>query len=157
MKIEPIKSLFTKGKMGKDCFDNYPVKAIDYPNLTKAMDSALLLNQTTANLKPITSPPSGSEVGVGMIEFQWHRASIDEHTDDVAEDAFFQMYVVDIIKKINSYSDKRPYFSCYNSDKKKMTYRLEKHSTVIFSPSLEHSMIYYGAEYLVAIRSVCCL
>jgi hypothetical protein len=154
MKMEPIKSLFSKGKMNKDCFENYPVKATDYPNLTKAMDAALLLNQTTANLKPITSPPSGAEVGVGMIEFQWHRASIDEHTDDVDMDVFFQMYVVDLFYKIDSYSDKRPYFSCYNSDKEKMTCRLDKHSTVIFSPRLEHSMIYYGAEYLVAIRSV---
>jgi hypothetical protein len=41
MKIEPIKSLFTKGKMSKDCFENYPVKATDYPKLTKAMDAAL--------------------------------------------------------------------------------------------------------------------
>jgi hypothetical protein len=154
MKIEPIKSLFTKGKMSKDCFENYPVKATDYPNLTKAMDAALLLNQTTAHLKPITEPPSGAEVGRGMIEFQWHRASIDEHTDDVDEDVFFQMYVVDLINKIDSYSDKRPYFSCYNSHKEKMTCRLEKHSTVIFAPRYEHSMVYYGAEYLVAIRSV---
>lgn len=155
MKIESIKSLFSKGKMNKDCFENYPVKAMDYPNLTKVMDAALLLNQTTANLKPIAEPPSGSEVGSGMIEFQWHRASIDEHTDDVDDDVFFQMYVVDIINKIDSYSDKRPYFSCYNSDKKKMTCRLEKYSTVVFSPAFAHSMVYYGAEYLVAIRSVC--
>jgi hypothetical protein len=154
MKIEPIKSLFTKGKMNKDCFENYPVKATDYPNLTKAMDAALLLNKTTAHLKPITAPPSGSEVGTGRIEFQWHRASIDEHTDDVDEDVFFQMYVVDLINKIDSYSDRRPYFSCYNSYKKKMTCRLEKHSSVIFMPRYEHSMVYYGAEYLVAIRSV---
>jgi hypothetical protein len=154
MKIEQIEPLFTTGKLSKDCFENYPVEAVDYPNLTKAMDTALLLNQTTANLKPIASPPSGAEVGKGRIEFQWHRASIDEHTDDVDRDVFFQMYVVDLINKIDSYSDKRPQFSCYNSDKEKMTCRLDKHSTVIFMPRLEHSMIYYGAEYLVAIRSV---
>jgi hypothetical protein len=155
MKIEPIKSLFTKGKMSKDCFENYPVKATDYPNLVKAMDAALLLNQTTAPLQPITSPPSGSEVGKGMIEFQWHRASIDEHTDDVEEGVFFQMYVVDLFYKIDTLSDKRPHFSCYNSYKEKMTSRLEKYSSVIFMPRYEHSMVYYGAEYLVAIRSVC--
>jgi hypothetical protein len=155
MKIEPIEPLFTNGKLSKDCFENYPVKAVDYPNLTKAMDAALLLNQTTAHLKPITTPPSGSEVGTGRIEFQWHRASIDEHTDDVDGDIFFQMYVVDLINKIDSYSDKRPQFSWYNSDKEKMTCRLDKHSTVVFAPRYEHSMIYYGAEYLVAIRSVC--
>jgi hypothetical protein len=155
MKIEPIKSLFAKGKMRKDYFENYPVKATDYPNLTKAMDAALLLNQTTAHLKSITSSPSGSEVGKGMIEFQWHRASIDEHTDDVDKEVFFQMYVVDIIFKIDTLSDKRPYFQCYNSDKEKMTCRLEKYSSVIFAPRYEHSIVYYGAEYLVAIRSVC--
>jgi hypothetical protein len=155
MKIEPIKTLFTKGKMSKDCFENYPVKATDYPNLTKAMDAALLLNQTTAHLKPITAPPSGSEVGRCMIEFQWHRASIDEHTDDVDEDVFFQMYVVDLINKIDSYSDKRPHFSWYNSDKENRTTRLQRNSTVVFMPRYEHSMVYYGAEYLVAIRSVC--
>lgn len=155
MKNEPIKSLFTSGKMHKDSFENYPVKAIDYPKLTATMDNALLLNQTTTNLKPITSPPSGMEVGTGMIEFQWHRASIDEHTDDVDTEVFFQLYVLDLINKIQNYSDKRPYFSYYDVDKQKMQCRLEKQSSVIFSPSLEHSMVYYGAEYLVAIRSVC--
>ena len=154
MKMERVKSLFGKGLMSKDSFENYPVKAIDYPVLTKMMDKSLLMHPSTSNLKPITNPPSGAEVGMGMIEFQWHRSSIDKHTDDVAKDVFFQMFVLDIINKIDSYSDKRPYFSCYNSNKQLITTRLEKHSTVVFAPRLEHSMVYYGAEYLVAIRSV---
>lgn len=94
-----------------------------------------------------------SSIGRKNIEIQWHQASVEEHTDDV-ELALFKLVVLGLKRTVDTQFDIRPVFSYYDYRGKKHSERLNAGDVVIFSPRKKHSMVYYGAEYLVAMVDV---
>lgn len=94
-----------------------------------------------------------SSIGIKNVEIQWHQASVEEHTDDV-ELALFKLVVLGLKRAADSQFDIRPVFSYYDYRGKKHSERLNSGDVVIFNPRKKHSMVYYGAEYIVAMVDV---
>lgn len=152
MEVSKVKSLFSPkiSRCYKDEFSNEPMSREQFPKIWKLMDDKLDYRVVATNNS------KGYDVSVpkDMIDFQWHRSSIEEHTDDIAPKTYFQVALIDVVRKVKSGYDTRPLFTFYDIDGKKQSSRLVPEDCVIFNPRRPHSMIYYGSEYVVALRTV---
>lgn len=138
-------------KLWKNEFANTQSKT-EYPILASLLEEA----HTDGVFEEDFSPEmvSGdSSIGRKNIEIQWHQASVEEHTDDVCM-AFFKMVVLGLKRAADTQFDIRPVFNYYDYHGKNRSMRLQAGDVVIFNPRKNHSMIYYGAEYMVAMVDV---
>lgn len=142
---------FTSHELQKNEFAN-PVKKDACPEIASLMQSSVpdSIFEEDHSLK---GGSYDSSIGSKIVELQWHQASVEEHTDDV-ELALFKLVVLGLKRAVDTQFDIRPVFSYYDYRGKKHSERLNAGDVVIFNPRKKHSMVYYGAEYLVAMVDV---
>lgn len=157
LNIQKVRTLFSREKSDFRIneFDNRQIHKSVLPFLWSWFDNTISqeqfipINRSTSTLQPVIEPE--------MIDIQCHNRSIFPHTDDIPKGQYFQLVVLDL-KATNkskwTFNEERPVFSYYDGNGHKHSQRLLVGDSVVFNPRREHSMIYYGDIYTVAIRTV---
>lgn len=153
LNVKKFKSFFTSGGFAYNDFANHSVGYDVLPDLWKHMDRFIPSGMTSQFLS--TNHRSHFEIAPGHVELQIHDRSIEEHTDSIKQSEYFQLVVVSTRMKGKpcGYTTK-PVMNFYDETGQKRKAVLMSGKSIVFNPRKPHSVIYYGEEYGVAIRTV---
>lgn len=150
--IKSLKRLFSKKNekpFRKNCFMNREPSFCEYPNILKLLDDNLPSNFVSE----IAGKPS--TIKSNHFSCQWHQASVESHSDDLYTHEYIQILIVDSMLKVDYHGyDTRPVFNYVKPEGAKISVHVNQYDVFIFDASKPHSVIFYGEEYLVVMRSV---
>lgn len=88
------------------------------------------------------------------LNFQIWDISVPQHKDQTDLGELFLLCPVEMRKKSHFDFDQSPVFSYIDQYKKRKTEKLVEEDCVVFNPRHNHSVMYQGYDYLIAIVSV---